>query len=291
MKCLDNSPNRPANKYRFLRYMVSLFLFLLVSSQGIGQNCQLNKNIFHPGEQLNYDIYFKWGLLMPKAGLASFEMTNSQFEGNKAWKYSLIFRTNGFAEKVYRMRDTIDCHISPDLRVLNSSKRTNEKNYYMIENISFTQTGNSVKTRTHRYDANRTKIDTTLTTTGCVLDMMSAALYLRSIDWNNIKTGDEFPFYVAIGRDIVRISFRYTGQEIVERNENLKYRTRHFFIDIYDDAFEESKAAAEVWVGDDENHIPVKVRAKLKIGAAEVYYNSSKNLKHPFTARVVIPKR
>lgn len=46
----------------------------------------------------------------------------------------------------------------------------------------------------------------------------------------------------------------------------MKYRTRHFYIDIYDDAFTQSKEAAEIWIGDDENHIPIKIRAKLKIG-------------------------
>ena len=42
-----------------------------------------------------------------------------------------------------------------------------------------------------------------------------------------------------------------------------------------------AKEAAEVWIGDDENHIPVKIRAKLKIGAAEVYYKDSYNLRAP----------
>ena len=74
--------------------------------------------------------------------------------------------------------------------------------------------------------------------------------------------------------------FRYTGQQIVEHKE-AKFRTRHFYIDIYDEAFTQAKEAAEVWIGDDENHIPVKIRAKLKIGAAEVYYKDSYNLRAP----------
>ncbi|MCC8153764.1 MAG: DUF3108 domain-containing protein [Tannerellaceae bacterium] len=250
--------------------------------------CKVDKKLFHHGEEVNYDIYFKWGLLMPKAGHGTFRMKNTQFESQKAWNYSLVFRTNGFAERVYKMRDTLECYFSPDLNLLYSSKRTNEKNYYLVENINFTYQGNNVRTHTHRYNLETTRIDTTIVTPGCVLDMIGATMYLRSIDWSNLKNGDEFPFKVAIGKDIVNIGFRYSGQQIVERNETLKYRTRHFFVDIFDDAFEVSKAAAEVWIGDDENHIPVKVRAKLKIGAAEVYYHSSRNLQYPFTSRVEI---
>ena len=64
----------------------------------------------------------------------------------------------------------------------------------------------------------------------------------------------------------------------------MKYRTRHFYIDIYDDAFTQSKEAAEIWIGDDENHIPIKIRA-------EVYYKSSKGLRYPLTSRVEIKRR
>jgi len=267
------------------------FLILAGSLDATAQQCKPDKSVFHHGEQISYDIYFKWGLLMPRAGSATFTMKNTMFEKKNSWNYNLTFRTHGVIEKVYKMRDTIDCYFSPDLKVLYSSKRANEKNYYQVENISFSHRGNYVTTHTHRYNLERTRLDTTITTPGCVYDMVGASMYLRSIDWNKIKIGDEFPFKVAIGKDIVNVSFRYTGQQIVERDETLKYRTRHFVIDIFDDAFEQSKAAAEVWVGDDQNRIPVKVRAKLKIGAAEVYYNNSSNLQYPFTSRVVIPRR
>lgn len=287
---LYNSPNKSIS--RLCGMITPLILLLLCdnSFKSVAQ-CLPDKNIFYHGEQINYDIYFKWGLLMPKAGTASFQMKNSSFESKNAWNYNLTFRTNGFAERVYKMRDTLECYFSPDLKLLYSSKRTNEKKYYLIENISFSYQGKNTTSRSHRYDLNRTKFNTVHVSTGCVFDVMGAALYLRSIDWNKIKTGDEFPVKVAIGRDIVNVSFRYTGQEIIERNENLKYSTRHFWVDIYDDAFEVSKEAAEVWIGDDENHIPVKVRAKLKIGAVEVHYNSSSHLKYPFTSRVIIPNR
>ena len=57
------------------------------------------------------------------------------------------------------------------------------------------------------------------------------------------------------------------------------------------DSKNDAKEAAEVWIGDDENHIPVKIRAKLKIGAAEVYYKDSYNLRAPLTCRIVVQKK
>jgi hypothetical protein len=59
------------------------------------------------------------------------------------------------------------------------------------------------------------------------------------------------------------------------RIDGIRYRTHHFFVDIYDSAFVQSKSAAEVWVGTDERHLPLKVRSKLKIGYAEIYCKTS----------------
>lgn len=246
---------------------------------------------FNTGESVQYELYFKWGILMPRAGQATLSIHDTRYEGDPAYHYRLLFRTSGMFEKIYAMRDTIDCYFSPDMLLLRSEKRVNENNYYAIDDLEFSYTESKTSARSHRYTPSRTKVDTMLVSEQYMFDMLGATMYLRSLDWDKMQSGDEFPFHVAIGRDRINISFRYTGQQIVERNETLKYRTRHFYIDIYDEAFTQSQAAAEIWIGDDENHIPVKIRAKLKIGAAEVYYKSSKGLRYPLSSRVEIPRR
>ena len=179
------------------------------------------------GERVDYDLYFKWGLIMSKAGLATLSVKESEYQGAPSWHYNLLFRSAGVIEKVFRMRDTMDCHYSKEPRLLFSSKRTNEGDYYLVDNLQFE--------------------------------------------------------YQGSGRIDIH-SHRHTLKET-------KFRTRHFYIDIYDEAFSQAKEAAEVWIGDDENHIPVKIRAKLKIGAAEVYYKDSYNLRAPLTCRIVVQKK
>ena len=172
-----------------------------------------------------------------------------------------------------------------------SSKRTNEGDYYLVDNLQFEYQGSGrIDIHSHRHTLKETKIDTMLMAKGRVFDMLGATMYLRSLDWRTMSYGAEFPFMIAFGRELVNARFRYTGQQIVEHKE-AKFRTRHFYIDIYDEAFSQAKEAAEVWIGDDENHIPVKIRAKLKIGAAEVYYKDSYNLRAPLTCRIVVQKK
>lgn len=67
--------------------------------------------LFH-GERVDYDLYFKWGLIMSKAGLATLSVEDSEYQGASAWRYNLLFRSAGVIEKVFSMRDTMDCYYS-----------------------------------------------------------------------------------------------------------------------------------------------------------------------------------
>lgn len=268
--------------------LICLVCLLLLPAGGRGQ-CISSTTIFQDGERVDYDLYFKWGVLMPKAGLATLSVKEDSYKNDPAWRYRLLFRTSGMMEKVYKMRDTLDCYFSQESQLLFSSKRTNEGDYYLVDNLTFRYPSSGAAVHSHRYNLKATKVDTVLRVEGCLFDMLGATMYLRSLDWEKMKYGAEFPFHVAIGREIVKVSYRYTGQQIVDRGA-VKFRTRHFYIDIIDEVFTQSRAAAEVWIGDDRNHLPIKIRAKLKIGAAEVYFKEAFNLAYPLDCRVVVER-
>ena len=273
--------------FRRLRLFCMCFIFisLNVNAQYLPQHMSLND-----GEEVRYDVYFKWGILTPRAGEARISLNKSGWNGQPASLYRLLFNTVGIIESVFKMRDTLDCYYNTDYALLYSPKHTDEGGYYLIDELTFSYTGESTSIHSYRYTPTATKIDTNLLVpSGHVFDMLGATLFLRTLDWKNLKSGDSFPFTVAIGRSLVQASYRYQNQAIVER-DNVKYRTRYFIIDIYDDAFSQSKAAAELWVGDDGNQIPIKIRTKLKIGYAEVHYKSSSNLKLPLDCRVEMKK-
>ncbi len=275
----------PAVAWASRRYLCAFFLCVACLASSRAQTLPLSH-----GERVDYDLYFKWGLLMSKAGVATLSVSASEYQGTPSWHYNLLFRSGGVIEKVFRMRDTMDCHYSREPRLLACSKRTDEGGYYLVDNLLFGyREEGKVEIRSRRHTLRETKIDTLLTAREPVFDMLGATMYLRSLDWRTMAYGAEFPFAIAVGRDLVNARFRYAGQQIVEHKE-AKYRTRHFYIDIYDEAFTQAKAAAEVWIGDDDNHIPVKIRAKLKIGAAEVYYRDSHNLRAPLACRVIVRK-
>ena len=227
---------------------------------------------------------------MPRAGEARITLNESRFNGQPSSLYRMLFNTVGIFESIFKMRDTLDCYYNSDNVLLYSPKRTDEGGYYLIDELTFTYTGEKTSIHSYRYTPTATKIDTNLiVTSGYVFDMLGATFFLRTLDLKNLKPGDNFPFTVAIGRSLIQASYRYQHQAVIERDK-VKYRTHYFTIDIYDDTFTQNKAAAELWMGDDENNIPIKIRTKLKIGYAEVHFKGAGNLKKPLDCRVEIKK-
>lgn len=242
------------------------------------------------GETAYYDIYFKWGILMSHAGEGVFSFSPATYQGREAFSYRLVFRSNGIIESIYRMRDTINCYYSTDYSLIHSAKHTNEGGYYLIDELTFTRTNGRTLVHSRRYTPDKVKIDTTLTVaSGSVSDMLGSIFFLRTLDWERLETDRTFPLSVAVGRDVVKAVFRYQGEALVKHGK-VTYNTHHFLIDISDEAFTQTKSAAELWVGNDENHLPIKVRSKLKVGYAEVMFNHATQLKAPMNCVVKTEK-
>lgn len=281
-----------AQECRFKLKWLLLFICLINFSQRVQSQCTFASSVFHEKEEINYDVYFKWGILMPKAGVAKAQMFKATYEDQPAWMYQLLVNSVGVVDKAFRVRDTIDTYFSyENPRILFSSKRTNEGGYYQIDRLTFSgEDKDPPYVHSFRRSKNSIKLDSVMYGERCIHDMLGALTFIRTIDWSNMQTGDEIYTQVAMGRDMINVSYRYVGQRIIERG-NAKYKTRLFVLDIFDESFSQTKEAAEIWIGDDDNHVPIKIRAKLKIGAGEAYYNSSLNLKHPLKCRIEVPKR
>ena len=265
-----------------------MFLLLMCGENVMAQKTGMQSLAMNHSENTSYDIYFKWGLISGRAGDAIFSYNKDNSVAGASSRYEMSFKTAKFFDKFFKMRDTLTCYYDSN-KLIYSRKGSDEGGYYTVDELTFNYEKENTKIHSLRYTPSRVKVDTNLIAIGDVTDILGAAHYLRGIDRNKLQSGDRFPITVAIGRDLVKMQFVYQNQSIVEHG-NAKYNTRYFKLDIFDDAFESTTASAEVWVGDDDNFLPIKVRSKLKIGSAEIYYNNSSNLAHPLKCRIEIKK-
>jgi len=245
---------------------------------------------FQIGEQLDFVVYYKYGVVMTKAGSAQYTIKDHALNEKPTIRTSLTFKTAGVVDAAYRVKDTLYSHFTPELIPVLHRKHLNEGKTKYIDEIEFkkfSEKFTSVQSRRIR-DGNM-KFDTLLTANSLGYDMLGVFTFVRTLDYSDLKTGDKFVLTSFVGRDAVPLHIRYMGQAILDKG-TVKYKTLKFGIDIIDTAFTEPKNAMEIWISDDQNHIPVKLKAKLKIGAAEAELTSVKNLKYPFDSRIEIPQ-
>ena len=277
---------RKASRQRIsrLRCLLYLLLFLLFGLHGTAQKTGKQSFSMNPGENYIYEVSFKWGLLL-RAGEASFAYKPDQSVAGATSHYHMTFKSAKFFDSFFKMRDTLSTYYNDNNTLVYSIKNSDEGNYYTIDILNFKKEGDNTTVHSQRYVPPVKKIDTILTAQGDVADLLGVIFYIRGINRSLLKSGDVFPLTVAIGKDLVKIQFIYQNPTPITQG-NVKYNTHYFKIDIFDDAFESTKTAAEVWVGDDDNFLPIKVRSKLKIGYVEIYYKSSSGLAHPFNSRI-----
>ena len=97
---------------RFRRLAVA---FVLAFSSFVAMAQALPHGIFREGEAQHFQLYFKWGLIMAKAGKAEFRMQSDTLAGDSVWHYALRFQTTGLFERVFPMRDSLDSYFTkPD---------------------------------------------------------------------------------------------------------------------------------------------------------------------------------
>jgi len=286
MKDEVHPPAAPTYADHFKAIVLLVFSCVFLCAIPAFGQCAFHHKPYQYGETLEYAVYFKWGILMPKAGEATFTYNKSDKDDTPENISRLLFRTTGMFETIYKMRDTLESYSDANSRVILGEKRANDGGYYSVDRLEFSYANDSTYVQSLRYNKKRTVIDTTLVAAGCALDMAGTILYLRSVNMEEIHVGEEHPFNVMIGRDVISASFRYAGEKIIDVGNKMKFRTHHFIIDVYDDAFVSTKSAVELWIGDDENRIPIKIRAKLKLGAAEARFRNAEGLKHPISCQV-----
>ncbi|MDR0614344.1 MAG: DUF3108 domain-containing protein [Dysgonamonadaceae bacterium] len=245
---------------------------------------------FGDGEILKYNIRFKWGLVMVKAGTANYAVQGSSYENNSAYKTTLDFRSSPFFDGVFKIRDTLFSYMNTDLEPLYHIRKINEgKTRFQEEVFVIDHDVNYTKVRVRRQSAETVKFDTLLVSDNAGYDMLSIFAFARTLDYPNLEQNQTFRISSFVGTDKVNITVHFKGQAILEKSESVKYKACRLSVDIGDSAFNETKNAMEIWVSDDKNHIPLKIKAKLKIGAAEADLTSWQNLKYPFASEITIP--
>lgn len=263
------------------------FIFMLSALFSLNANaqCKLNNTYFQAGEDLTYDLYFKYGIIYTKAGTSSLKTVSERYNGTDAYKMTLLAQSTGTVRKIFSLNDTLSCYTTKDLVPLAYIKDALEGKDYTQEEVRYTYTGSggvSINTKRHKNGASR--FNETITSNTCIYDMMSVVFYARTLNYSSMKKGDTSKVNFISGKKKVSMVIEYDGIESVEANDNKKYSCIKLVLGIMDDAFSDRKEAMKVYITNDNNRMPVRLDSKLNIGSTQAILKSYKGNKHPVSA-------
>lgn len=114
-----------------------------------------------------------------------------------------------------------------------------------------------------------------------VHDMVSSFYYLRNnLDVENLQEGEEFEMKMFFDEENHDFKLKFLGREIVKTKFGniaaLKFRPYVLAGRVF-----KEKESLTVWVSDDRNRIPLKIKANLAVGSLEADIDAQKGLKYP----------
>ena len=258
-------------KLKFMKHIAILFLLM---TSGVKSFAQDTHQSFEPGEWFKFRIHYG----MFTASYATLEVREDSYRGRSVHHIVGQGKSSGFLSFFFKVDDKYESYIDTEtVKPYRFLRNINEGGYTKNIEINFDQeTGKAtVEDKKHK----TTEI---FPTNGIVQDMMSAFYYLRnSIDSDKLKEGDETIVNMFFDKENYKFKLRFLGKEVI-RTKMGKVRCMKFRPYVMADRIFKEEESMTVWVSDDDNRMPIKVKAEILVGSIEADLEAFKGLKHPF---------
>jgi hypothetical protein len=121
----------------------------------------------------------------------------------------------------------------------------------------------------------------------CVQDVLSAIYYARNIDFSRYKVNDKIPFSMFLDNEVYSMYIRYLGKETIKTKYG-KFRAIKFKPLLIKGTIFEGGEKMNVWVTDDQNHIPVRIESPISVGSVKVDMMDYRNNRYPVTSLISV---
>ncbi|QCK13933.1 DUF3108 domain-containing protein [Mangrovivirga cuniculi] len=238
----------------------------------------LEQNNFGPGEVLNYRIHY--GIF--NAAKATMTISDKIYKLNNrpCYRIDIQGRTSGAVEVFYQVDDRWGSYMDTAALIPHRFYRfIKENRYRKNEIVDFNhKTGTALVTRLSK-DSKRVEKKDKYDIPKNVLDLVSGYYFFRTLDFDQYEPGDQVDLSGFFDDEVYEFKIRYLRKE--------KVRTKLGKMDAYviapimpDNEIFDGEDSIEAWISADKNRIPLKIKAKMFIGAVEVDITSVDGLKN-----------
>ncbi len=247
-------------KHIFL--FVGIFIFSSVSAQFSNINA---------GENISFRIHY--GFLT--AGNATLSTTKTSYKGQPAFYVRGVGKTSGAAKAFFKVEDVYESYINDKKEPLYYVRNVSEGSYTQHLQSTFNPGNNTLVLVDKKHTDRPAK---TVKVPNDVQDILSCFYYLRSVD--NLKVGSVLKMNVWIDDELFPFQLKVVGTEKVSTKFG-KVNCLKIIPSVISGRVFKAKEGVTMWVTNDQNRVPVLIKAELAVGSLKASIDSYSNVKYP----------
>jgi len=240
--------------------------FMLVNESGGLRD--VDNSSFTTGEKLNYRVHY--GIINAAESVIDVAPEIHKVNERPCYKVNVFGKTVGSFDFFLRIRDTWRSYIDTTAIVPQKFFRNIEEGKYRKKETVIFDHGKQLA----MVEGEQYKVPTN------VQDLVSGFFYMRTLDFNKYKPGDHIKVTGFFDDEIFNFDVVYKGRETVETKVG-NIRCLKLTPQMPKNQLFDGPDAISVYMSDDRNKIPVKISAKMFVGAVEVDITKYSGLRSP----------
>jgi len=254
-----------------MKYLL-LISYLLFSLQ---VSFAQQKTAFQDGEWFKFEMSYS-GFL--KAGNATLEVKESKYKGKPVFHVVGKGWTSGVISWFFKVKDHYESYFDKTSGLpYKSIRQIDEGGHTKDIEIEFDHVNRLAHVNNKKH-----KTEQSYATEKDVQDMVSAFYYLRNnYNTDSINEGDVVSLNMFFDEENFQFRLKFLGRETI-KTEFGKVKTLMFRPYVMAGRVFKEQESLTLWVSADENKIPLKIKADLRVGSLRAELEAFKGLKHPF---------
>ncbi len=232
------------------------------------------EDAFQVGEWFKFRIHY--GLI--NAGYATLEVKEATKDNKKVFHAIGTGYTTGMAKMFFNVQDNYESYFDKlTSKPYQYVRQIDEGGYTKNQEGFFNQDTNKILVKDYK-----NKTEKTISVTENVQDIVSTFYYLRNhpaVD--KIKVGEYIAVDMFFDDEITKFKLKFMGREDVET----KFGTVPCMIFrplVQSGRVFKEEESLTVWISDDDNKVPVRIKASLAVGSIKADLEGFKGLKNSF---------
>jgi len=235
------------------------------------------EDAFDTGEYFKFRIHY--GII--NAGYATLEVKDATINNKKVFHAVGKGYTTGMSKLFFKVEDLYESYFDKQTgNPYRYVRKIDEGGYTKDQEGIFNQNENRVLVKDYKR-----KTEKTIILTDNVQDIISSFYYLRNHpNIDKLKAGEAITIDMFFDEEITKFKLKYVGrQDITTKFGTVS--TMMFKPLVQTGRVFKEKESVTLWITDDDNKVPVRIKADLAVGSLKADLDEYKGLKNPFKVK------